>query len=117
MDYVARELERTLERAARAFPAVVLTGPRRAGQWLLPFSKWLGVLETTAQILIVPPYYENLGKRLVKSPRMYVADSALAAHLLGIRSPEEFERSPFRGVSFEGFIASEIAKAQANRGD
>ena len=44
----------------------------------------LRVLETTAQILIVPPFYENLGKRLIKSPKVYLADSGLACHLLGI---------------------------------
>ncbi|HEX9310068.1 MAG TPA: DUF4143 domain-containing protein [Gemmatimonadaceae bacterium] len=42
------------------------------------------MLETTAQILIVPPFYENLGKRLIKSPKVYLADSGLACHLLGI---------------------------------
>lgn len=75
-------------------------------------GKWIGILEATAQILLVPPYFENLGKRLIKSPKMYIADSGLACHLLGIGSPEELERSPFLGALFEGFIASEIVKAQ-----
>ena len=79
-------------------------------------GQWLGVLETTAQILIVPPFYENLGKRLIKSPKVYVADAGLACHLLGIDSPAELAKSPFRGALFEGFIASEIVKAQANSG-
>jgi hypothetical protein len=79
-------------------------------------SQWLGVLETTAQILIVPPFYENLGKRLIKSPRIYVADSGLACHLLGIDTAAELARSPFRGALFEGFIAAEIVKAQVNAG-
>jgi hypothetical protein len=79
-------------------------------------AQWLGVLETTAQILIVPPFYENLGKRLIKSPKVYVGDSGLACHLLGIETPAELAKSPFRGVLFEGFVASEIVKAQANSG-
>lgn len=79
-------------------------------------TQWLGVLETTAQILLVPPFYENVGKRLIKSPKMYVADSGLACHLLGIESAGELARSPFLGVLFEGFIASEIVKGQINRG-
>jgi predicted AAA+ superfamily ATPase len=79
-------------------------------------GQWLGVLETTAQILMVPPFYENLGKRLIKSPKMYVADSGLACHLLGIDSPAELVKSPFHGALFEGFIASEIVKAQAGSG-
>ncbi len=79
-------------------------------------SLWLGVLETTAQILIVPPFYENLGKRLVKSPKVFVADSGLACHLLGIDSAAELEKSVFLGALFEGFVASEIAKRQTNAG-
>jgi predicted AAA+ superfamily ATPase len=79
-------------------------------------GQWLGVLETTAQILIVPPFYENLGKRLIKSPKVYVADSGLACHLLGIDSLAELAKSPFHGALFEGFIASEIVKAQAGSG-
>jgi predicted AAA+ superfamily ATPase len=79
-------------------------------------TQWLGVLETTAQVLIVPPFYENLGKRLIKSPKVYVADTGLACHLLGIDSARELARSPFLGVLFEGFIAAEIVKAQINGG-
>jgi predicted AAA+ superfamily ATPase len=79
-------------------------------------TQWLGVLETTAQVLIVPPFYENLGKRLVKSPKVYLADSGLACHLLGIDTATELDRSPFLGALFEGFIASEIVKGQINAG-
>jgi len=79
-------------------------------------SQWLGVLEATAQILVVPPFYENLGKRLLKSPKIYIADSGMACHLLGIDSVAELTRSPFAGALFEGFVASEIVKAQVNSG-
>ena len=79
-------------------------------------AQWLGVLETTAQVLIVPPFYENLGKRLIKSPKVYLADSGLACHLLGIDSAAELAKSPFLGALFEGFIAAEMIKAQTNRG-
>lgn len=79
-------------------------------------GRWLDILEATGQILVVPPYFENLGKRLIKSPKIYVADSGLACHLLGIGSENELEKSPFLGALFEGFIAAEIAKAQVNGG-
>jgi uncharacterized protein len=79
-------------------------------------ARWLDILEATAQILVVPPYFSNLGKRLIKSPKVYVADSGLACHLLGIESDRELKRSPFRGALFEGFIAAEIVKAQLNAG-
>ncbi|MCX8038414.1 MAG: ATP-binding protein [Candidatus Sumerlaeia bacterium] len=79
-------------------------------------AQWLSVLETTAQILIVPPFYENLGKRLIKSPKIYIADSGLACHLLGIETAADLAKSPFAGALFEGFVAAEIVKAQVNSG-
>jgi hypothetical protein len=79
-------------------------------------GQWLSILETTAQILVVPPFYENLGKRLIKSPKVYVADSGLACHLLGIDSAAELAKSPFLGTLFEGFVAAEIVKMQTNAG-
>ena len=79
-------------------------------------NQWLGVLETTQQLIIVPPFYDNLGKRLTKSPKIYFTDSGLACHLLGITSRTELERSPFLGALFEGFVAAEIVKQQVNTG-
>lgn len=79
-------------------------------------TQWLGVLEATAQIIVVPPYFENLGKRLTKSPKVYFLDSGLACHLLNIDSTGDLNKSPFRGCLFEGFVASEIVKAQFNQG-
>ncbi len=79
-------------------------------------TQWLSILETTAQILIVPPYFENLGKRLTKSPKIYFLDSGLACHLLNIDSTSDLAKSPFRGSLFEGFVASEIVKSQVNQG-
>ena len=67
-------------------------------------------------ILRIPPYYRNAGKRLVKTPKIYFADSGLACHLLGIRSRQELASSPFSGAVFEGFVISEIIKAQQARG-
>lgn len=80
-------------------------------------TRWLDILETTGQILLLPPYHENFGKRLVKSPRLYLADPGLACHLLGIRTAAELQRSPFRGALFEGLVASELAKVQLHRGE
>ena len=79
-------------------------------------TQWLSVLETTAQIFIIPPYFDNLGKRLIKSPKLYLADSGLACHLLGVDTHADLVKSPFHGALFEGFIASEIVKAQLNSG-
>jgi predicted AAA+ superfamily ATPase len=79
-------------------------------------GEWLHVLEVTGQIILVPSYFENFGKRLIKSPKVYLCDSGLACHLLGIQSQAELERSPFLGPLFEGYVAAEILKSQINRG-
>jgi len=79
-------------------------------------SEWLHILEITAQILIIPPYFENFGKRIVKSPKVYWADSGMACHLLGIQTQTELDRSPFLGALFEGYAAAEILKSQTNQG-
>jgi hypothetical protein len=79
-------------------------------------GEWLHVLEVTGQVILVPPYFENFGKRLIKSPKVYLGDSGLACHLLGIASQAELERSPFLGPLWEGFVAAEILKSQVNRG-
>lgn len=79
-------------------------------------TQWTHILEATGLILLVPPYFENLGKRLVKSPKVYWADSGLAAHLLGIETPSELDRSPFLGPLFKGFVAAEVLKLQAGTG-
>lgn len=80
-------------------------------------GEWLRILEMTGQIILVSPYFENFGKRIIKSPKLYWEDSGLASYLLGITSQSELERSPFLGSLFEGFVASEILKSQVNRGE
>lgn len=79
-------------------------------------SRWLDILETSGLILRLPPFFENVGKRLIKAPKIYWLDSGLVCHLLGIRSSAELERSPFLGAIFEGAVASEIIKSQVNQG-
>jgi len=79
-------------------------------------TSWLSILEITGQILLIPPYYENFGKRLIKTPKVYFTDSGLACHLLGVETRAELLKSPFVGALFEGFVAAEIIKQQVNRG-
>jgi predicted AAA+ superfamily ATPase len=79
-------------------------------------TQWLSILETTGIILLLPPYFENFGKRLVKMPKVYFTDSGLLCSLLGLEDRAALERSPFLGSVFEAFIASEIAKSQLNQG-
>ena len=79
-------------------------------------SSWLNVLEMTGQIIVVPPFYENFGKRLIKSAKLYFTDSGLVCHLLGIDTVTTLRKSPFYGILFEGFVAAEIIKHQVNGG-
>jgi len=79
-------------------------------------SEWLSILETTGQILLVPPFFENFGKRLIKSPKVYFLDSGLLGYLLGIESEAMLNRSPFLEPLFETMVASEIAKVQISAG-
>ncbi len=79
-------------------------------------TQWLSILEITGQIILVPPFYENFGKRLVKTPKLYFADSGMAAHLVGVKDEETLSTSPFGGPLFEGFVAAEIVKHRLNRG-
>jgi uncharacterized protein len=79
-------------------------------------TAWLSILEITAQIFIIAPFYENFGKRLIKSPKLYFVDSGLACHLLGIETEAALARSPFLGPLFEGSVAAEIIKHQLNAG-
>ena len=91
-----------------------LAGP--LGVSVPTITEWLNALEITGQILLVPPFYENFGKRLVKTPKVYFVDSGLACHLLGIESIAALRRSALYGCLFEGFVAAEIAKQQVNNG-
>ena len=79
-------------------------------------TQWLNILEITGHIFLIPPFYENFGKRLVKSPKLYLADAGLACHLLGIADRKTYRDSPFSRPLFEGFAAAEIMKHRLNRG-
>jgi predicted AAA+ superfamily ATPase len=79
-------------------------------------SEWLGILEVTAQIILVPPFFESFGKRLIKSPKIYFVDPGLVCHLLAIETDAALRRSPFHGPIFETLVAAEIVKEQLARG-
>ncbi len=77
---------------------------------------WLSVLEASYLCIRLPPYYRNLGKRLLKTPKLHFHDSGLACYLLGIRSPDELRHHPLRGAIFESWVLSEIVKAHVHSG-
>ena len=78
--------------------------------------QWLSVLETSELIFLLPPYHRNFGKRLVKTPKLYFADSGLAAWLVGIRDPQLLALHPMRGALFETWVVNEFRKYRLNQG-
>lgn len=77
---------------------------------------WLSVLEATFLTLRLPAWSSNARKRAVKAPKLHLADTGLACHLLGITAPEQLRRHPLRGPLFESWVATEFQKARANQG-
>lgn len=77
---------------------------------------WLGILEASHLIYLLQPYYENLGKRVIKSPKLYFVDVGLACYLLGIKSTEHLALHPLRGMLFENMVVMDFIKTQANKG-
>lgn len=72
--------------------------------------RYLDVLTGTFVIRILPPWHENLGKRQVKSPRIYLTDSGLLHTLLDLRTQDDLEQHPKVGASWEGFAISVIVQ-------
>ncbi len=79
-------------------------------------TSWLSVLQASYLVTLLPPYYENISKRLVKSPKLYFNDPGLACFLLDIDSPRQLARDKMRGSIFENYIVMEIIKHRYNRG-
>ena len=79
-------------------------------------AHWLSVLEASFLVFRLPPYFENFGKRFVKSPKIYFADVGLAAHLLQIEEPGQVARDPLLGGLFENLVVLEALKARRNAG-
>lgn len=78
--------------------------------------EWIAVLEATYLLFKLEPYYENFGKRLIKSPKLYFTDTGLACHLLGIDSPAQLVKDPLYGNLFENWVVIELVKARYNQG-
>lgn len=79
-------------------------------------KSWLAVLQAGGIIRLLRPWYVNMGKRLVKSPKLYFLDTGLACFLLGIHKPEHLIGHPLRGSLFETFVVSEACKQNDHSG-
>lgn len=77
---------------------------------------WLSALEASFVIVRVQPFHVNLGKRLIKTPKIYMIDTGLACHLLRIDEPRQLTAHPLRGALFETLIVVELLKRRFNAG-
>lgn len=78
--------------------------------------QWLSVLEASHQVFLMRPHFENLGKRLVKTPKLYWLDTGLVCFLLGLKDAEAVLRGPMAGPLFETAMVAELAKLFFHRG-
>lgn len=101
-------------RSGRMLNKTELAGP--LGVSVPTITQWLSVLETTGIVALVSPWYENLGKRIVKTPKVYWLDVGLLVHLLGFDDLRALERSPLIGPIFETFVAGELIKRAVGDG-
>ena len=79
-------------------------------------KEWLSILEASFIIFRLQPYFENFGKRIIKSPKIYFTDVGLASYLLGIETVEQIRRDPLRGNLVENLVVLELLKARLNQG-
>ena len=77
-------------------------------------SEWLSVLEASYIVYRLQPYFSNITKRHIKSPKIYFTEIGLAAYLLGIETENQANRDPLRGNLFENLIVSEVLKSRLN---
>jgi predicted AAA+ superfamily ATPase len=78
---------------------------------------WVSILEASFQIFILRPYYANIGKRLVKSPKVYFTDTGLLCYLVGLRDTEHAASGPMGGAIFENLVIAELFKIYIHRGE
>ena len=79
-------------------------------------NSWLGILESSFVLFLVPPHHKNYNKRVVKTPKLYFYDTGLACSLLGIHKENELSNSHFKGALFENLVVLEILKNKYNSG-
>ncbi|MCF6301200.1 MAG: ATP-binding protein [Proteobacteria bacterium] len=77
---------------------------------------WLSVLEASFIVVKIEPYYENFGKRVIKSAKIYFTDNGLLSYLLGIENTTQLNRDPLIGQMFENLIVIECLKSRYNQG-
>lgn len=80
-------------------------------------KQWLSILETTFQVIVLRPYHVNVGKRLVKTPKVYLTDTGILCNLSGLSDPKHAASGPLNGAIFETAVLGEIVKTIVHRGE
>ncbi len=78
-------------------------------------KRWISILEASYIIFLLPPFYDNLGKRIVKAPKIYFYDTGMISYLVGIETRAHYEKGPMSGSIFENYIVSEIVKNETHK--
>ena len=103
--------------AARSAQLVNLTDVARdLGVAVNTVKAWLSVLEATYQVIVLRPYFANVGKRLVKTPKVYFTDVGTLCYLAGLKDPEHVASGPMGGAIMETAVLSEIVKTLTHQG-
>lgn len=89
---------------------------RDLGVSLNTAKAWLAVLEATFQVLVLRPYFNNAGTRLVKTPKVYFTDTGTLCHLTGLTDPSHASKGPMAGGLFETVVVMEVFKTLWHRG-
>jgi uncharacterized protein len=80
-------------------------------------KRWVSILEASYIVHLLPPYHENYGKRIIKSPKLYFLDPGLAGYLLGLNRGPSPSTGPMAGALFETAVVSEMVKSCYGRGE
>jgi predicted AAA+ superfamily ATPase len=126
--YLERDVRNTVNVASlRDFNRFLRASALRAGQMLSmaeiardigvapnTAKKWISILQSSHQILLLEPWHANAGKRLVKTPKLYFLDSGLLLYLLGFRSWQDVQANPAWGAIWENIVVSEFLKLIVN---
>ena len=104
--------------AARSAQLLNLTDVARdLGVAVNTAKAWLSMLEATYQVIVLRPYFANVGKRLVKTPKVYFTDVGTLCHLVGLKDPEHAASGPMSGPIMETAVLCEIVKTFTHRGE
>jgi predicted AAA+ superfamily ATPase len=104
--------------AARSGQVLNMSGiANELGLSLNTVKAWISVLVTSHQIIVLPPYHANLGKRLVRRPKVYFTDTGTLCYLVGLRDPLHAMQGPMAGAIMETAVVAELTKAYLHAGD